>query len=139
MLNITKELTALARKLGYTGKAPDTVAKAINAITASVGEGGGSGCDCPKPLILEMSTDAETGTKTILGATAGEIYDAFKAGSTVRILDDLDSLFVLANINTTTKGIVAPVLGLSGSNIVFKAESENDFLSVSQEPNPTPY
>lgn len=28
MLNVTKELTALARKLGYTGTAPDTVAKA---------------------------------------------------------------------------------------------------------------
>ena len=54
MLNVTKELTALARKLGYTGKAPDTVAKAINAITASVGEGGGEGGGSNGPLILTV-------------------------------------------------------------------------------------
>lgn len=41
MLNVTKELTALARKLGYEGKAPDTVAKAIDAITSVAGESGG--------------------------------------------------------------------------------------------------
>ena len=66
MLNVTKELTALARKLGYTGKAPDTVAKAINAITASVGEGGsegGGGCDCePGYEITETQLFSETVT-----------------------------------------------------------------------------
>ena len=69
MLNVTKELTTLARKLGYTGKAPDTVAKAINAITASVGEGGGEGgggCDCEKPLVVpvvEVHQDEEDESK----------------------------------------------------------------------------
>lgn len=47
MRNVTRELTTLARKLGYTGKAPNTVAKAINAIAASIDNGGGGGCGNP--------------------------------------------------------------------------------------------
>ena len=76
MLNVTKELTALARKLGYTGNAPDTVAKAINAITASVGEGGGGG-------------DGGTGVTVVndtngtLDKTFKEIADAFVSGGAV--------------------------------------------------------
>ena len=77
MLNVTKELTALARKLGYEGKTPDTVAKAINAITASVGSG--SGCDC-KIMVVHMETDPETEVHTIVDATAGEIYEAMQDG-----------------------------------------------------------
>lgn len=46
-LNVTKELTALARKLGYSGPALKTVAEAINAITSVAGSSsGGDGCDC---------------------------------------------------------------------------------------------
>jgi hypothetical protein len=65
MLNVTKELTALARKLGYTGKAPDTVAKAINAIASVAGEGSGSGggCDCePGYEVVKMPLFSETAT-----------------------------------------------------------------------------
>lgn len=69
MLNVTKELTALARKLGYTGKAPDTVAKAINAITSVAGEGGGGdGCDCePGYEVVETQLFNETVTTGPVG------------------------------------------------------------------------
>lgn len=72
MLNVTKELTALARKLGYTGKAPDTVAKAINAITSVTGEGGGSGGGV---FIIEVDSDTQTFDKSYK-----EIKDAYDSG-----------------------------------------------------------
>ena len=59
MSNVTKELTVLARKLGYEGKAPDTVAKAINAIT-SVADGD---CD-PGYKVVKIQLFSETVTTT---------------------------------------------------------------------------
>lgn len=81
MLNVTKELTALARKLGYTGKAPDMVAKAINAITASVGEGD-SGNDSGA-LILNLTYVSEENGFKIPDYTAQEILDFINSGKPV--------------------------------------------------------
>ena len=72
MLNVTKELTALARKLGYTGKTPDTVAKAIKAITASVGNGGGGFTLVPWTF--------DNGY-IVLGTTAQELLDGMIEGN----------------------------------------------------------
>lgn len=80
MLNVTKELTALARKLGYTGKAPDTVAKAINAITSVAGGGGGSG-DGGMIVHLNVPLDETEPPSTI--ETAGEIFEAITTGKSV--------------------------------------------------------
>lgn len=79
MLNVTKELTALARKLGYTGKAPDTVAKAINAITSVAGESGG-GCDCK---VIVVHAEIESDEMTITDATSDEIWEALENGYAV--------------------------------------------------------
>lgn len=88
MLNVTKELTALARKLGYTGKAPDTVAKAINAITASVGEGGGEGGEGIFYIMATWSDDADG---YVLDKTVEQIKAAHANGQLCLITGEINT------------------------------------------------
>lgn len=88
MLNVTKELTALARKLGYTGTAPDTVAKAINAITASVGEGGGEGGEDIFYITATWPDDADG---YVLDKTVEQIEAAYVNGQLCLIVGEINT------------------------------------------------
>lgn len=102
MLNVTKELTALARKLGYTGKAPDTVAKAINAITASVGEGGGEGGES-EPLVVNIEYSQHNyGFKANVNSI--EIQEAFNAGRPITsTYTDSGLVYILSLVGFDTR------------------------------------
>ena len=140
MLNVTKELTALARKLGYTGTAPDTVAKAINAITASVGEGGGEGgggCDCKTMVVHSEEKENDVGY-TIFDATAGEIFEAAENGYAVFLIHNR-YLLSLSDYNDDTDVILFYFTGVSGSPapptmvlFVFNADSSDAYPSFEE-------
>lgn len=90
MLNVTKELTALARKLGYTGKAPDTVAKAINAITSVAGEGGGG-----NSLVVPIFTIDEMANVTC-DMTFSQVNTAIKDGKCSYAKSDSEIIYQLS-------------------------------------------
>lgn len=102
MLNVTKELTALARKLGYTGTAPDTVAKAINAITSVAGEGSGSGSGNVLIVNFEFTEDIGYTYNIKADKTYEEVQAAYDNGTPIfgTYLDsNIYYLLIFSNIN----------------------------------------
>lgn len=134
MLNVTKELTALARKLGYTGKAPDTVAKAINAITASVG-GGGGGVE-----LFTVTFEERTGTAN---CSYNDVKAAITNGKTVMFnivnfdaytLEYIGQLAHIAKYDDSENGgefiyNVVICTGVDGGNMVLTSETADGTLS----------
>ena len=116
MTTVTKEIMNLARKLGYTGKAPDTVAKAINAITASVGEGGGEGGEGGSDIITLVIEEYDSAKHDALigqtmleyvfdgdytihwvytGATAKEVFDNLSKVQIQRIVGSAEDHIIM--------------------------------------------
>ena len=123
MLNVTKELTALARKLGYTGNAPDTVAKAINAITSVAGSSSGGG----GVFIIETEEiEDNTGTALRLNKTWKEIDDALMEGKNCIVImqNELAGIIHCSLVATMANSSNSRYAVMAGSDY-FYASSEN--------------
>lgn len=127
MLNVTKELTALARKLGYTGKAPDTVAKAINAITSVAGSSGGGG----EVFIIEVE---KTESASTLNKTWKEVKDAFISGDICIIVEpssEVTNRFMVISVTDVHNDIIGDeyVVAINGTEQTysFATNSENGY------------